>query len=77
VGAALPAIAHHIPTISGKLIVERVLANSNNASATTKRIEFGAKFPLHSLYPAAAPIDCRFNVARNFVRVNEVPGPNN
>ena len=49
----------------------------NNGNATTKSIEFDAKFPLQSLYPAAPPIDFRFNIARNFSHVDEVPGPNN
>jgi|JI10StandDraft_1071094.scaffolds.fasta_scaffold58839_2 outer membrane receptor for ferrienterochelin and colicins len=49
----------------------------NNGNATTKSIEFDAKFPLQTLYPAAPPIDFRFNVARNFSHVDEVPGPNN
>ena len=49
----------------------------NNGNATTKSIEFDAKFPLQTLYPAAPPIDFRFNIARNFSHVDEVPGPNN
>ena len=49
----------------------------NNGNATTKSIEFDAKFPLQTLYPAAPPIDFRFNIARNFSHVDEVPGQNN
>lgn len=49
----------------------------NNGNATSKSIEFDAKFPLQTLYPAAPPIDFRFNIARNFSHVDEVPGPNN
>ena len=49
----------------------------NNGNATSRSIEFDAKFPLQSIYDSAPPIDFRFNVARNFSRVQEVPGPNN
>ncbi len=49
----------------------------NNGSATSRSLEFDAKFPLQSLLPDAAPIDFRFNMARNFSKVEEVPGPNN
>jgi outer membrane receptor for ferrienterochelin and colicins len=49
----------------------------NNGNATTRSIEFDAKFPVQSVYKAAPPIDFRFNMARNFSKVDEVPGPNN
>ncbi len=49
----------------------------NNGNATSKSIEFDAKFPLQSVYTAGPPIDFRFNIARNFSHVDEVPGPNN
>lgn len=49
----------------------------NNGNAASRSIEFDAKFPLQSIVETAPPIDFRFNVARNFSRVHEVPGPNN
>ena len=49
----------------------------NKGAATSRSIEFDAKFPLQTLYPEAAPIDFRFNMARNYSSVEEVPGPNN
>ena len=49
----------------------------NNGRASSRSIEFDAKFPLQAMYPAAPPIDFRFNLARNFSSVDEVPGPNN
>ncbi len=49
----------------------------NNGNATSRSLEFDAKFPVQSLMPGAAPIDFRFNMARNFSKVEEVPGPNN
>jgi len=49
----------------------------NNGDASTRSLEFDLKVPLQSVLPTAPPIDFRFNVARNFSRVEEVPGPNN
>ena len=49
----------------------------NKGNATSRSIEFDAKFPLETVYKDAPPIDFRYNMARNFSRVEEVPGPNN
>ena len=49
----------------------------NKGNATSRSIEFDAKFPLETIYKDAPPIDFRYNMARNFSRVEEVPGPNN
>ncbi len=49
----------------------------NKGNAASKSIEFDAKFPLQSLVKEAPPIDFRFNMARNFSSIDEVPGPNN
>lgn len=49
----------------------------NKGSATSRGIEFDAKFPLQTLYKEAPPVDFRFNMARNYSSVDEVPGPNN
>lgn len=49
----------------------------NNGRATSRSIEFDAKFPLQSMLAQAPPIDFRFNMARNFSNVEEVPGPDN
>ena len=49
----------------------------NKGSAISRSIEFDAKFPLQTLNKDAPPIDFRFNMARNFSSVQEVPGPNN
>jgi outer membrane receptor protein involved in Fe transport len=50
---------------------------SNNGRAQTSSLEVEAKFPLKSLYASAPAIDVRANVARNWSRVDSVPGPNN
>lgn len=49
----------------------------NNGRASSQSIEFDAKFPLQTLYTEAPPVDFRYNMARNFSKVDEVPGPNN
>lgn len=49
----------------------------NDGTATTKGIEFDAKFPLQKLYKDAPPIDFRANLNRNWSTVDSVPGPNN
>ncbi len=49
----------------------------NDGTATTKSLEFDAKFPVQTLYKEAPPIDFRFNLNRNWSTVDSVPGPNN
>lgn len=49
----------------------------NDGTATTKSLEFDAKFPIQTLYKTAPPIDFRFNMNRNWSKVDSVPGPNN
>jgi outer membrane receptor protein involved in Fe transport len=50
---------------------------SNNGRAETSSLELEAKFPLKSLFPTGPAIDVRANLARNWSRVDSVPGPNN
>ncbi len=63
----------------GTLLVDDRWVNKplNNGRATSKSIEFDAKFPLQSLVRDGPPIDFRFNMARNFSKIDEIPGPNN
>lgn len=49
----------------------------NDGNATTKSLEFDAKFPIQTFYKEAPPIDFRFNMNRNWSTVASVPGPNN
>ena len=49
----------------------------NDGQATTRGIEFDAKFPLRALMEDAPAIDIRANLAFNSSTVNSVPGPNN
>ena len=49
----------------------------NDGTATTRGLEFEAKFPLKSVYESAPPIDVRFNMSRNWSTVSAVDGPNN
>lgn len=53
-----------------------ISSSTNDGTARTASIEFDSKFPVQSLYNEAPPIDFRFNVSRNWSRVDSVPGPN-
>jgi outer membrane receptor protein involved in Fe transport len=50
---------------------------SNAGQALTRSVEIETKFPLKSIFANAPAIDVRANVARNWSRVDSVPGPNN
>ncbi len=57
---------------------ERWLAYpENSGEATVRTLELEAKVPLTALFAAAPPIDLRANIARNWSRVDAVPGPDN
>ncbi len=49
----------------------------NDGEATTRGLEFEAKFPLKTLMSGAPAIDLRANLARNWSTVESVSGPNN
>ncbi len=49
----------------------------NDGQASTRGVEFDAKFPLRTLMEDAPAIDFRANLAFNSSTVNSVPGPNN
>jgi len=49
----------------------------NDGSATTRSLELEAKLPLSSLRENAPDVDLRASVARNWSRVDAVPGPDN
>lgn len=49
----------------------------NDGTATTRGLEFEAKFPLTSLLAKAPAVDVRFNMSRNWSSVSAVEGPNN
>ena len=49
----------------------------NDGTATTRTLEFEAKFPLKSVIKNAPAIDLRANFARNWSTVDAVEGPNN
>lgn len=50
---------------------------ANRGQATVNGIELEAKFKLRECWPAAPGIDVRVNLARNWSRVDAVPGPDN
>jgi outer membrane receptor for ferrienterochelin and colicins len=49
----------------------------NAGGASVRSLEVELKFPLRSLVNTAPALDLRFNVARNWSKVDAVPGPNN
>ncbi|WP_338760760.1 TonB-dependent receptor [Massilia sp. METH4] len=49
----------------------------NDGSAVTRSIELEAKFPLAAVFADAPGVDLRASVARNWSRVDVVPGPDN
>lgn len=54
-----------------------VEAPFNNGNASVRGVELEAKLPLRRLLPGAPAIDLRANLARNWSRVRNVPGPDN
>lgn len=50
---------------------------TNSGSASTRGVEFDAKFPLRTLIDDAPAIDFRANLAFNSSKISSVPGPNN
>ncbi|MCG2584503.1 TonB-dependent siderophore receptor [Massilia sp. TS11] len=49
----------------------------NEGRANTHSLELEAKFPLRLVFEGAPAIDFRWNIARNWSRVESVPGPDN
>ncbi|HWW70036.1 MAG TPA: TonB-dependent receptor [Duganella sp.] len=49
----------------------------NGGRATIRGVELDGKFPLRSLLPRAPKVDIRFNLTRNWSRVDDLPGPDN
>lgn len=58
-------------------LLRYVAMPTNSGLATTRGVEFDAKFPLRTLMEDAPAIDFRANLAFNSSTVNSVPGPNN
>ena len=50
---------------------------NNGGKALAWGIEMDSKFPLNSLIARAPDIDVRFNLTRNWSRVDDIPGPDN
>ncbi len=49
----------------------------NNGKAKVAGLEFDARFPLRSVLPSSPDMDLRANAARNWSRLDAVPGPDN
>ena len=54
-----------------------VSMSTNTGTASTRGVEFDAKFPLRSIMKDAPEIDVRANLSFNSSTVDSVPGPNN
>jgi outer membrane receptor for ferrienterochelin and colicins len=54
-----------------------VSMSTNNGTASTRGVEFDAKFPLRSVMKDVPDIDIRANLSFNSSTVDSVPGPNN
>ena len=54
-----------------------ILLPINDGKAISNSIEFDTKLSLQKIYPSGIPIDFRFNMNRNWSRVESVPKPNN
>lgn len=54
-----------------------VSSPNNGGQATAWGLEMDSKFPLKHLIAKAPEIDVRFNLTRNWSRVDDVPGPDN
>src|SRR5471030_2235315 len=50
---------------------------ANDGNASTHGVEIEAKLPLNTVLPGAPAMDLRMNLARNWSRVDQVPGPHN
>ncbi|MBI3730049.1 MAG: TonB-dependent receptor [Burkholderiales bacterium] len=49
----------------------------NHGTAKVMGIEMDAKFALQNLLPAAPPVEVRLNAARNWSKLDAIPGPDN
>ncbi|BBB65604.1 hypothetical protein UNDYM_1351 [Undibacterium sp. YM2] len=49
----------------------------NNGKARVMGLEFDTKFSLQDLLPASVPLEVRLNAARNWSRLDAIPGPDN
>lgn len=49
----------------------------NDGDAQTRSVEFDTKLPLQTVWKAGPPLDLRFNLSRNWSKVEAIPGPNN
>lgn len=63
----------NLSDVSGRWVAMPI----NDGVATTRGIEFDAKFPLRSLMSDAPAIDFRSNLSFNWSNLSTVPGPNN
>lgn len=79
VSASMRRIAGYTRTVLTENKVDKIWTSTviNDGTATTRGLEFEAKFPLTSLFDKAPALDLRLNMSRNWSSVSAVKGPNN
>lgn len=79
--ASVSAYARRIDAVTVQTLYQEdgawISTPFNNGKAKVAGLEFDARFPLRSVLPSAPDMDLRANAARNWSRVDAVPGPDN
>lgn len=78
---SLSAYVKRVQDVTVQNLVERngvwITTPFNNGKARVMGLEFDAKFSLQDLLPASVPLEVRLNAARNWSRLDGIPGPDN
>ncbi|WP_166870937.1 TonB-dependent receptor plug domain-containing protein [Massilia mucilaginosa] len=79
--ASVSAYARRIDAVTVQTLYQEngdwISTPFNNGKAKVAGLEFDARFPLRSVLPSAPDMDLRANAARNWSRLDAVPGPSN
>lgn len=79
--ASLSAYARRIDAVTVQTLYREdgawISTPFNNGKARAAGLEFDARFPLRSVLASAPDMDLRANAARNWSRLDAVPGPGN
>lgn len=78
---SLSAYVRRVQDVTVQNLYERngvwITTPFNNGKARVMGLEFDAKFSLQDLLPASVPLEVRLNAARNWSRLDAIPGPDN
>ncbi|CUI06951.1 TonB-dependent receptor plug domain-containing protein [Massilia antarctica] len=79
--ASVSAYARRIDAVTVQTLYQEngawISTPFNNGKAKVAGLEFDARFALRNVLPAAPDMDLRANAARNWSRLDAVPGPDN